>query len=77
MNVVSIHVCSMKKKYSKKDYCIYVNSFSYASLFCPIKVIPLLIRNMYKGSEPMGRLHSVQKHMANVYLPLQFKEVKM
>ena len=35
------------------------------------------IRNMYKGSEPMGRLHSVQKHMANVYLPLQFKEVKM
>ena len=25
----------------------------------------------------MGRLHSVQKHMANVYLPLQFKEVKM
>ena len=38
---------------------------------------PLPIRNMYKGSEPMGRLHSVQKHMANVYLPLQFKEVKM
>ena len=36
----------------------------------------LTIRNMYKGSEPMGRLHSVQKHMANVYLPLQFKEVK-
>ena len=36
-----------------------------------------IIRNMYKGSEPMGRLHSVQKHMANVYLPLQFKEVKM
>ena len=35
------------------------------------------IRNMYKDSEPMGRLHSVQKHMANVYLPLQFKEVKM
>ena len=32
---------------------------------------------MYKGSEPMGRLHSVQKHMANVYLPLQFKEVEM
>ena len=32
---------------------------------------------MYKRSEPMGRLHSVQKHMANVYLPLQFKEVEM
>ena len=32
---------------------------------------------MYKHSEPMGRLHSVQKHMANVYLPLQFKEVEM
>ena len=32
---------------------------------------------MYKRSEPMGRLHSVQKHMANVYLPLQFKEVEI
>ena len=32
---------------------------------------------MYKRSEPMERLHSVQKHMANVYLPLQFKEVEM
>ena len=38
---------------------------------------PLRLWGMYKRSEPMGRLHSVQKHMANVYLPLQFKEVEM
>ena len=40
-------------------------------------VVSLGLWGMYKRSEPMGRLHSVQKHMANVYLPLQFKEVEM
>ena len=35
------------------------------------------IEGMYKRSEPMKTLHSVQKYMANVYLPLQFREVEM
>ena len=62
----------LRKQYSVRTQCC--NLIGSKPLYIPCSG---RLWGMYKRSEPMGRLHSVQKHMANVYLPLQFKEVEM